>query len=390
MKPFDVIVVGAGPAGSMAAKSAAEQGARVLMLEKDRDVGLPVRCAEGVGEIGLRAAIGEINPRWICQKIYGVQLVSPDQQMVTLEGNQMGFVLNRKVFDYDLAQMAADAGAIIRTKAFVHGLLFENNRVTGVRYRSLGQEYQVAATVIIGADGVESRIGRWAGLRQHFEMEDIETCAQVTAAHIGSLDPRYCYFYFGHAAAPGGYVWAFSKGGGVFNIGLGIGGDHAGPASAMDYLQNFLQRHFPDAAILTTVVGSVPCAPGLKQMVGNGVMLVGDAAHQSNPVSGGGIVRAILAGSMAGRVAAEAVKAGDVSTARLNAYTQAWYQGEGRTHHLFYKIKQGIYRLTDDDLNRTAQLLNAKPMSERTLVSLFKSALLHQPGLILDVIKAFT
>jgi digeranylgeranylglycerophospholipid reductase len=389
MKPFDVIVVGAGPAGSLAAKSAAEHGARVLMLEKDRDVGLPVRCAEGVGEIGLRAAIGEIKSRWICQKIHGVQLVAPDQQMVTMEGNQMGFVLNRKVFDYDLAQMAADAGVIIRTKTFLNVLLFENNQVAGVRYLSLGQEYQVRTSVVIGADGVESRVGRWAGLRQHFSMEDIETCAQVTAAHIDTLDPKYCYFYFGHTIAPGGYAWAFSKGGGVFNIGLGIGGDHAGPYSAMEYLQQFLEKNFPKAALLTTVVGSVPSAPELKQMVGNGVMLVGDAAHQANPVTGGGIVRAMLAGSIAGRIAAESIKIGDVSMSRLNAYSKEWYQGEGRTHHLFYKIKKGIYRLTDADLNRTARLLNEKPMSERTLVSLFASALFHQPGLILDVIKAF-
>jgi digeranylgeranylglycerophospholipid reductase len=387
-KKYDVIVVGAGPAGSMAARSAAENGAEVLVLEKDREVGIPVRCAEGVGEIGLKAVVDEIKPRWICQKIYGVQLISPDNQMVLLEGEQMGYVLNRKVFDYDLAQMAADAGAVIQTKAFVTGLQYADGYVTGVRVLSLDREHEIAARVVIGADGIEALVGRWAGLRKHFAMHDVETCAQVTAANI-DLDPRYCYFYFGKDNAPGGYVWAFSKGEGVFNIGLGIGGNFSGPKSAMDYLNQFLEKKFPEAAVLTTVVGGVPCAPPIKKMAGNGAMIVGDAANHANPVSGGGIIRGMLAGKIAGKVAAEAVKNGDVSEKFLNTYSKIWFDGEGKTHSFFYKIKKGIYNLTDDDLNRTAQLMNSKPMKERTIINLFKAALIHQPALIFDVIKAF-
>ncbi len=387
-KKYDVIVVGAGPAGSMAARSAAANGAEVLLLEKDREVGIPVRCAEGVGEIGLKAVVDEIKPRWICQKIYGVQLISPDEQMVLLEGEQMGYVLNRKVFDYDLAQMAADAGAVVQTKTFVNGLLFTDGYVSGVRLNSLGQQREISARIVIGADGIEARVGRWAGLRKHFAMHDVETCAQVTAAHI-DLDPRYCYFYFGKEKAPGGYIWAFSKGEGVFNIGLGIGGDFSGKISAMGYLTRFLEEKFPEAAVLTTVVGGVPCAPPIKKMAGNGVMIVGDAANHANPVSGGGIIRGMLAGKIAGQVAAEAIKNGDVSDNFLNTYSKIWFEGEGKTHSFFYKIKKGIYNLSDEDLNRTARLMNSKPMKERTLINLFKSALIHQPSLILDVMKAF-
>lgn len=384
---YDVIVVGAGPAGSRAARHAALGGVRILMLEKDREVGVPVRCAEGVGEAGLRF-VAEPKDRWIAQRISGVRLVAPNGKEVDVRDQQFGYVLNRKIFDYDLAQEAADAGAEILTKAYVNGLIMEDGFVRGVSVNIMGKETKIRARIVIGADGVESRVGRWAGLRSHFKMHDLETCAQVTAANV-KFENKLCHFYFGHEVAPGGYVWVFPKGNGVANIGIGISGDYSGRTSAMKYLQKFLNNHFPDVSILTTVVGSVPCAPALKQLVGNGVMLVGDAAHQANPISGGGIIRAMIAGQIAGQVAAEAIQKNDVSKNQLNKYTKEWYRGEGKKHKLFYRLKEGIYKLTDEDLNKTAEVISKLEPEKRTLVELFKVALVNQPGLILDAIKAF-
>ena len=386
---YDVIVVGGGPAGTRAAKLAALGGASVLVMEKDREIGIPVRCAEGVGEVGLRfiAKPGEPKDRWIARKISGLRMVAPNGTSVQLN-QAFGFVLNRKIFDYDLAQEAADAGAEIVTKAYVDGLQFDDGRVTGVTGNVMGKRVEISSKIVIGADGVESRVGRWAGLRKHFQLNDIETCAQVTAANI-DLDPDRIHIYFGHKIAPGGYVWGFPKGDGVVNIGLGISGEYSAKKSAMTYLQEFLAKNFPDASVLTTVVGGVPCARALKQMVGDGVMLVGDAAHQSNPVSGGGIIRAIVAAQIAGRVAAEAIQKNDVSASVLNQYTKEWYRGEGKTHNLFYRLKEAIYTLTDEELNKTADDLCAMDIEKRSVVAMFRIALFNRPKLILDAIKAF-
>lgn len=384
---YDVIVVGAGPAGATAAHQAAEGGAKVLLLEKDRDIGLPVRCAEGVGDRGLRAVV-PIQDRWISNVIKGVIFSAPNGEQVTVDSNEIGYILNRKVFDYDLAEMAARAGATVQTRAYVYGLLQDNNTVTGVRVNHLGQNYSIAAKVVIGADGVESRVGRWAGLKTVVKMHDIETCAQVVAANI-SIEEKYCYFYFAKHVAPGGYLWIFPKGKNVANIGLGIAGNFAGEKSPYWYLQQFLQQHFPEAAILSLVAGSVPCAMTLKKIVANGLMLVGDAAHQANPVSGGGIVSGMIAGKIAGQVAAQAIADGDVSEKSLNAYPDRWHDGVGKQHRRFYRLKEAIYKLTDEDLNRTAELLNALPMAERTLFNIFKSALIKNPGLLVDVARAF-
>jgi digeranylgeranylglycerophospholipid reductase len=387
MEHYDVIVVGAGPAGSTAARFAAESGASVLLLEKDREVGIPVRCAEGVGEKGLQLVV-DIRPHWIAQKITGVILNSPKGLKVAVKSNDVGYVLNRKIFDYELAQMAAEAGCSVLTKAYVYDLCQENGRVSGVKVDHLGTLFSVNADIVIGADGIESRVGRWGGLNTTCAMHDMETCAQVTATNI-ELEDDFCHFYFGQDVAPSGYMWIFPKGGGVANVGLGISGDCSKKKSAMEYLQQNLSKYFPKAAILTTVLGGVICAPTLDEIVADGLMLVGDAAHQTVPVSGGGIVTGMIAGKIAGKVAGAAVKERNITRKRLSEYAKSWDKTEGRKNRIHYKLKNYIYKMTDRDLDDTARLLLELPMEKRTLVNIFKTALMKHPSLIVDILKVF-
>src|ERR1035437_9867214 len=159
---FDIIVVGAGPAGSMVARFAAEQGVSVLMLEKDRDVGYPVRCGEAISKKSIEEFI-PLDEKWIAAKINKFSLNSPDGAEVVLEFGDAGFILERRIFDYELAKIAADKGALILTRAYVNGLLLDGDKVTGVKYEYRGEQKEIKGKIIIGADGVESRIGRWAG-----------------------------------------------------------------------------------------------------------------------------------------------------------------------------------------------------------------------------------
>ncbi|NIA28417.1 MAG: geranylgeranyl reductase family protein [Actinobacteria bacterium] len=386
-KKYDIVVVGAGPAGSTAARFAAQSGASVLLLEKDREIGIPVRCAEGVGEKGLETVV-KIKPHWIAQEVSGVTLVSPSEDRVDIESNEMGYVLNRKIFDYELAQMAATAGANVLTRAYVHGLLFQNGKAGGVRLQHLDSELEVEASIVIGADGIESRVGRWAGLKTKTSMKDMETCAQVTASHI-DVDGRYCQFYFSNEKYPGGYLWIFPKGNGLANVGLGISGEYSKHKSPLACLQDFLDARFPHASILTTVAGGVPCSPTLEQIVGDGLMLVGDAAHQANPVSGGGITSGMIAAKIAGQVAGAAIAEGNVSKKRLTEYVNLWNKAEGNKHKVFYKLKKFVYNLSDEELDNAARILLDMPKEKRTLVNIFKSALIKHPSLIVDIIKAF-
>ncbi len=386
--PFDVIVVGAGPAGSVAAWHASLGGAKVLLLEKDRDIGLPVRCAEGVGAAGLQTVI-EPEPKWIASEITALNLISPHKKTVTLKNVGLGYVLYRKIFDNFLAEKAAHAGTEVLTKAYADGLLFDaEGAVNGVSFTHLGKRFSLRAKVVIGADGVESRVGRWAGIHTQLKLRDIETCVQYTMANV-DVNPGVCDFYFSHEIAPGGYVWVFPKGPGVANVGLGISGEYAEHKSPLRYLNAFVQEHFPKGSILTTTVGGVPVAPTNKVIVKDGFMLVGDAAHQANPISGGGIVPAMVAGKIAGQVAAEAVGTGCTSAKFLKTYEKEWYKAQGNTHKMTYRLKEAVYRLTDEDLNRTADSILALPEEKRTIVNVFKKALYNKPTLILDALRVF-
>lgn len=384
---YDVIVVGAGPAGSTAAKYAAEKGASVLLLEKDREVGIPVRCAEAVGEKGIQKVM-QLKEEWIANRISAVRLISPDGTIIKVHHEDVGFVLDRKRFDYDLAKIAAQSGAEVLTKAYVYDLIKENNAVCGVKLKCLGMNFSVKSKIVIGADGVESRVGRWAGLKTSLKLKDIETCAQMTVTNI-NLEREYCDFYFSYNIAPGGYLWVFPKNENTANVGLGISGEYAKDKSALSYLKDFIRKTFPNASVLTTVAGGVPCAPYMENTVTNGLMLVGDAAHQSNPISGGGIVLAMMAAQIAGKVAAEAIQKNDFSEKALSTYVKEWDKVGGNNHRRAYRLKESVYKLTDDDLNKTAAAIKKKPEDKHTVVNIFKTALIKHPKLIPDIIKVF-
>ena len=382
---YDVIVVGAGPAGSMAARFAADKGIRVLMLEKDRDVGYPVRCGEAVSKAGIEEFLTP-DSKWIASSIDKFSLVSPDNTEVILRFSDTGYILERRVFDYELAKLASLAGAEVLTRAYVTGLIMENGVVSGVKYQYRGEEKSVKAKIVIAADGVESRVGRWAGLKTHVDIRDMECCAQVTAANV-SVDPNTCYFYFGQDVAPEGYLWVFPKGNSSAHIGLGVSGLTGKSRSAISYLNSFMEKNYPDAPVLTSVAGGVPCSITLGRISAPGIMLTGDAARQVNPLSGGGIISGMIGGSIAGRLAAESVLSNRPD--HIMTYDKAWNDRLGKRHEIFNRIKNGIYNFSDEKFNSIAHSFTKVPADKRTLGSLFRTALLNQPSLLLDVAKVF-
>ena len=382
---YDVIVVGAGPAGSIAARYAAEGGASVIMLEKDRDVGYPVRCGEAISKAGVSEFITP-DERWISAHISKFALISPDGTEAVIEFGDAGYVLERRIFDYELAKTAANAGAEIVTRAYVNGLLFENGKVSGVKYEYRGEQKELKAKIVIGADGVESRIGRWAGLKTYVDFREMECCVQVTASNI-NVKGDTLYFYFGENVAPGGYFWIFPKVNGAANIGLGVSGMVGKKRSALSFLNNFMENNFPNAPVLTSIAGGVPSSITLEKISAPGIMLVGDAARQVNPLSGGGIASGMIGGSIAGRIAAEAIERNSLDY--ILKYDKAWHERLGKRHELFEKIKNGIYNFSDDKFNKIAHSFNKIPYEKRTLGKLFTTALFNQPSLLVDVAKVF-
>jgi digeranylgeranylglycerophospholipid reductase len=389
-KDYDIIVVGGGPAGCIAAYTAAQKDVSVLLLEKDRDIGSPVRCAEAVGKDGLEKILGnEINSQWIAATIKKFKFVAPDRTIIYPQVPMTGYVLHRKLFDFDLGVMAARAGSTIITKACVTDLIRKDDYLSGVRVRLNGKDQVINGKIIIGADGVESRVARWAGIDTTVPMRDMETCAQMTLSNL-PVDNDTCVFYFSQEKFPGGYGWVFPKGNNTANVGLGISGDKARSDSAFSRLEAFIQDEFPQASIMNKTIGGVPCGNRISQLSSDRILLVGDAALQANPVSGGGIATGMTAGKIAGKVAAEAIKAGDYSAGFLKKYEKEWDSSCGNAQKRYYRLKEGIKKLSDDQLNKTAFALKDIPKEKQTLVKIFQIALTKQPGLLIDIVKTLS
>ncbi len=378
---YDVVVIGAGPAGSMSALASAKQGVSVLMIEKRQEIGSPVRCAEGVSKRPLRELV-DIDPKWVCAEIKGGRIFAPNGNFITVDLPSEGLVLERKVFDRDLAMLAAKAGTDIWVKSRAIDVIKEDNKIAGVIVRRLDGDYAVKAKVVIAADGVESQVGRWAGLRTFSKPENIDTCAQYLMAGI-DIDPNYCDFHIGHQIAPRGYAWVFPKGKNVANVGIGIGG-HLDSETAINYLDKFVKNKFGKSApVVSCVFGSVPTAGTLSEIVLDGLMIVGDAAHQNDPVSGGGIINAMIAGNIAGEVAGKAIKSGDTSRSSLTEYERKWHKRIGRTFHHLRIIREGVLKLSDKSLNDLADVLASS--KKRTMIELFWTALKNEPKLLLEL-----
>lgn len=382
---YDVIVVGAGPAGSTAARFAAAGGASVLLLEKDRDVGYPVRCAEAVSHEGVVQFI-EPDPRWIAATVSKFRIVVPNGNSIMPRLDGIGYVLERRIFDYELAKLAVKEGAEVITKAYVYDLIKEGGDVAGVRVLIKDRKVDLRAEVVIGADGVESRVGKWAGIDTTCHIHDMESCAQVTLSGV-AVDEGILDFYFGDQIAPGGYLWVFPKGKDSANVGIGISVECAKEKAAVRWLDEFVEKKFPNAAMLTRIAGGVPCAKTCDEIVKGNVLLVGDAAHQVNPTSGGGIISGMIGGMLAGQVAGEAIAKKDRN--HLIEYEKRWHKRLGWRHEVYYRIREAITSFSDDTLNNLCDSAGKLPEEKRTVGGLFRTAMWNKPSILLDIAKVF-
>lgn len=383
---YDVVVVGAGPAGSVAARYAADLGVSVLMLERDREPGIPVRCAEGVPSDAIREFI-PLDERWICTRIFGARLVAPNGTSAVVNVKKPGMILERRLFDRALADLACAHGVHLFTRANVIGLDYEDQHIAGVRFRHLGQEYHVRCAVVIGADGVESMVGRWAGIDTHLPLRDIDTCVQYTLSGI-EVVPDTCEFHFGHDIAPGGYLWVFPKSAQVANVGIGMVGTCARPKAPREFLDDFVARRFPGASVTYWVCGGVPT--GLSgQIAADHVLLTGDAARQVNPLHGGGIVNAMIAGSMAGKTAAEAVAAGDCSIRFLSHYEKAWQKAAGNHLKSMYAMKDRFLRASDSRIDEIIASCGKIAPGKLNVVTFFAQILKDNPRMVAEIARHF-
>jgi len=366
---YDVIIVGAGPAGSIAARVLAENNLNVLVLEKRQEIGSPKRCAEGINLRGLNAVGLEPDPRWINNKIKGAILYSPGGKQVRMELEGMeGYILERKIFEKYLARDAIRAGAEYMVKARALGVIKDGENVVGARAEFMDEDIEFKSKIVIAADGVDSRIAKSAGLDSKNKLTDYHSGFQYEMCNLKINDPDMLHIFFGTEIAPKGYLWIFPKEEDVANVGIGILGVESGDGKrARDYLDRFIRGHpeiFENSSPIEINSGGVPVSSGIETFVANGLMIVGDAAQQVNPIHGGGIAIAMRSAKIAADVAANAIKEGNVSGKRLYEYEKIWRETEGKKMKRLYKLRMFLEKLEDKDFEKLAEILEGRDIIE--------------------------
>jgi flavin-dependent dehydrogenase len=160
---------------------------------------------------------------------------------------------------------------------------------------------------VIAADGVESKFSKWCGIDTTIPLRELATCAQYLLTNI-DIEPHTTIFYLGNSIAPEGYIWVFPKGERSANVGIGISPRRCAVGHRpKDYLDHFIVNHFPKSAPIEFIIGGVPVCKPLGTTVDNGLLIIGDAARVSDPLTGGGIYNAMYTGRLAAEVAVECI-----------------------------------------------------------------------------------
>jgi len=384
----DVVVVGAGPAGSMTAKWAAKGGADVLMIEKRQEIGSPVRCGEGIARSWLDRVGITVDPKWVARKVKGAKIVSPSGKhslMIdeTKAGNEVGYVVDRVFFDKALAADAARAGTKIMLKTSATSLVKEDGKIAGVRANSYGEPVEIRAKCVVGADGFESQVGRWAGIDTTLKPSDITTCYQYRLTNI-DYDPDYNEFILG-SVAPGGYAWVFPKDENTANVGLGVLlSKLKHPGEVKEYLDRWIARdpRFKNGQPLEAVSGAVSvCAP-LDSVTTDNLLLVGDSARMIDPITGGGISHSCLAGMFAGKVLAKGVQANDLSMNTLQEYENAWREKMENSLWRDWMAKEKLITIPDETLDKLVEAVSKVDLQKITVHSLLAAVKQTYPDLV--------
>ncbi len=314
LEAFDIVVIGAGPAGSCAAQAAAQRGAKVLLIDRRQRIGIPVQCAEFVPQWISRHA--SFSSTCILQRIETMVTHLPDG--ASYEMKSPGYMLDRSLFDKELVASAVLAGAKISIGTKAVGLSPD-----GLIVQRGSKEGTISSKVFIGADGVSSSIARFVG------QPPLKTIAALQNEIVLSEPRSHVDVYF-HKDYEGGYGWFFPKGK-TANVGMGVISSKA--SRLQELLDNFLDflrgpKKLQEIQIVSKTGGLIPCEFYEKNLFRN-VLLVGDAAGHAHPITGAGILNAVTAGEIAGRIAAEAIGKQDLGV--LNNYDREWQETVGKS-----------------------------------------------------------
>ena len=339
---YDVVVIGGGPGGLAAGIYAAMEGASTVILDRKKEIGRPVRCAEGT----FFEVISDLNlsKKWVVNTMNEAIVYLPKDKKISVKTSLEGMSIDRVVFEKELAMKAIKYGA---------ELMLNKNviRIDGEDV-ILADGSRLRAKVIIIADGVESKIARYVGVRTKLRPEDLGVCAQYTMVDV-DVGRHTAEFYLRNDIVPRGYAWVFSRGDEA-NVGVITLGSVR--RRAIEILKDFVEKRCPRARAVRFTAGCVPLSLPINRYVVKNFMLVGDAARFSNAAGGGGIHTALLSGKIAGEIAGKVANR-NLDMSALEEYRTIWRKYHRRLIRNYY-LKQKATTGRDEDIIRLFRKLS--------------------------------
>jgi len=363
LKKFDVIVVGAGTGGCLAAKTVAEAGLKVCMIDRknEQDIGDKV-CGDAIGKHHFdNIGIAHPSGAELDQKIEGLKVYSPDREtVVNVKGKGIhGYLVNRQLFGQRLVKDAKDAGATLIDSTVVTEPVMKDGYVVGVLAKDLktGNKLSLSAKVVVDASGhsavLRKKLPPELGIETEIKNEDVEVCyREIREVKEPIADLGFCKIYLDLQRVPGGYYWIFPKSSTTVNVGLGVVMTEGFPNPKDLYNELILSMPlFKGSRALTGGGGLVPTRRPISPMVGNGVIIIGDAACQVNPIHGGGIGSSMMGGVKAAEFIIKALENGDVSREALWPYTGVFMKLYGAKQAGLDIFRMLLQRLTNKEMN---------------------------------------
>ena len=392
MDEVDVLVVGAGPAGSTTAARLAHAGHSVRVVEEHPKVGYPVQCAGLVSQRVLDLAGSDSMVR---ASVRGASVFGPSLGSISFQADSpRAFVIDRAGLDIHLADRAVRAGAEIRTSTRFDSVDGASaDRLTVRLRRPDGSSEEVRAKLVIGADGVASAVARAFRLRR-----PVEVLPAFEAEFPESPgDPDTVEVYLGRKLAPGLFGWWIPDGSGGARVGVAADADGTPARQYFDRLLDTLARRFGRRLSNPTghVVSGIPIGT-LPRTHARRALLVGDAAAQVKPLSGGGIFTGMRCAEIAADVASEALSKGDLSEGALAEYDRRWRSELGDEFRRALYLRRLFTRLSDDELDRVVRALQGAHLAT-TIVAfgdidfpthVVRELLKESPGLVRLLPKA--
>jgi digeranylgeranylglycerophospholipid reductase len=377
---YDIVIIGAGPAGLRAGMAICEQNDKLSLLLVDKTIpwDKPAACAEGVGRLGFEKAL-DPDPAWIRQVISTACFHSPDGTSVAYTDQNKGYIIDRALMQRDLAKRLKENFGI--DSAF-------NNKVQHIAPPEFGKRKvcfengsYISAQLIIDASGPVSCFGKNENIA--WKPYDLEPAYFALVKNV-SFSPEAVHLYVGQRIAPGGYAWLFPRSNDMANIGVVVGNKFRKGANLQELLASFLKNHFPSAKVIRYFAGPIPCGYHRSIIAVPGFIKAGDAASTINPISRAGIAEALLSGALAGSYALKML--GATTERKMKSlcqnYEKEWFKERGSRHQKLAKAKNELALIPDEDYNRAAHALAQIPQEELTMSKIFRTSLSRFPRLV--------